>query len=188
MVIRCSMNDAMCLLMCACKFVDAHKVLCTQNNFNSFLCLERFAGYTIKLFYLESSNKKTQRKNSVCLTIFPYTQDHYHFLWTHQVSLHELVYMYQKSGWYSTTGLDCPAILKNPGEIHACAGWMTSQAWYFTEAKKAIASMPPGHCLGAPYQWENALVPFSALSKTKHTIQAWLPCIVVPLVICHCSW
>ena len=23
------------------------------------------------------------------------------------------------------------------------------QAWYFTEATKAIAFMPPGHCLGA---------------------------------------
>ena len=25
----------------------------------------------------------------------------------------------------------------------------TLLAWYFTEATKAIASMPPGHCLGA---------------------------------------
>ena len=24
-----------------------------------------------------------------------------------------------------------------------------SQAWYLTEATEAIASMPPGHCLGA---------------------------------------
>ena len=42
-------------------------------------------------------------------------------------------------------------------KYHACWGWkdLSSsflwwwQAWYFTEATKAIASVTPGHCLGA---------------------------------------
>ena len=83
---------------------------------------------------------------------------------------------------------DCHGMIR----IHPVGLWkpflrmVLRRAWYFTEATKATASMPPGHCLGAlemhsrnlqfPHRvpFTNKKIAWCPLLFQKWSIQAWV--------------